>query len=111
MPERYFGTRAWGAAVDDLSLMSPTPVGEPCLYCAEPMVEGDAGMLMWSIQPQGMVEMRASHRECFLRQALGSVGHQNQTCSCFGGTEEDPAGMTVREAARAACKRAGVALF
>jgi hypothetical protein len=34
--------------------------------------------------------------------ALGSVGHQKGTCSCHGGTEEDPPEMTKRQAAVAA---------
>jgi hypothetical protein len=43
------------------------------------------------------------HRECMLRQIVGSVGHQLGTCSCHGGEGPcDPPGMTVREAARAA---------
>ena len=33
---------------------------------------------------------------------VGSVGHQLGRCSCFGGDEDDPPGMTVREAALAA---------
>jgi hypothetical protein len=42
------------------------------------------------------------HRECLVRMVVGSVGHQLRRCSCFGGGEEDPPGMTPREAARAA---------
>lgn len=42
------------------------------------------------------------HRDCLLRMVIGSAGHQRGACSCFGGTEEDPPGLSVREAARAA---------
>ncbi|MEI6196534.1 MAG: helix-turn-helix domain-containing protein [Verrucomicrobiota bacterium] len=40
-----------------------------------------------------------------MRSIAGSVGHQNQRCSCFGGTEDDPPGLTVRQAAQAALDR------
>jgi len=42
------------------------------------------------------------HFECSARGAIGSVGHQKKRCSCYGGTEDDPPGMTKRQAARAA---------
>jgi hypothetical protein len=35
---------------------------------------------------------------------IGSVGYQNHTCSCYGGNQEDPEGMTVRKAAKAAAE-------
>jgi len=64
-----------------------------CLYCSEPIVEGE---------PLGDVSNGTVHRECLIRMTAGSLGHQQQKCSCFGGQEEDPPGLTVREAARAA---------
>jgi hypothetical protein len=42
------------------------------------------------------------HYECGLRAALGSLGHQRRRCSCYGGEEEDPPGLTRRQAAMAA---------
>lgn len=42
------------------------------------------------------------HLECWVRAGVGSVGHLRGRCSCYGGTEEDPDGLTLREAARAA---------
>jgi len=42
------------------------------------------------------------HTECLIRMSVGSVAHQQKTCSCFGGTGEDPPTMTTREAAKAA---------
>jgi hypothetical protein len=44
------------------------------------------------------------HRECMVRQVVGSVGHLQRRCPCYGGTETDPPEMTRREAARAACE-------
>lgn len=41
------------------------------------------------------------HRECFIRQTCGSLGHVRKVCPCYGGNEEDPPGMTRREAAKA----------
>lgn len=41
------------------------------------------------------------HHECSFRQIGGSVGHIRRKCSCYGGNEDDPPGMTIREAARA----------
>lgn len=48
------------------------------------------------------VSVKPWHQECTIRSIIGSVGHQEKRCSCFGGTEEDPEGMTKREAAKAA---------
>jgi len=43
------------------------------------------------------------HRECLMRNILGSVGHQRGECSCCGGEGPgDPPDMTKREAAKAA---------
>lgn len=42
------------------------------------------------------------HYECAARAVIGSVGHIEGRCTCYGGTEEDPPGLTRREAAKAA---------
>jgi hypothetical protein len=69
-----------------------------CQYCGEEIAA--AG------EPFAVVNEGAAwlHRECMVRMIVGSVGHQRRTCSCFGGAEEDPEGVTRREAARAAEK-------
>lgn len=69
-----------------------------CLHCGEPVMAGDAKTHTY-ISSEGP---RPVHHECAARAVLGSVGHQMGRCSCHGGTEEDPPGMTKREAARAA---------
>lgn len=66
-----------------------------CAWCDEPVLEGERLAPNYA-QP--------THYECGLRGVLGSVGHQRRRCSCFGGDEEDPPGMTRREAARAAAE-------
>jgi hypothetical protein len=76
-----------------------TPIGASCTHCDEVFVEGDDGFeVPWL---GGAAYM---HRECHLRQVLGSVSHIWKRCSCYvpGATCGDPEGMTLREAAHAA---------
>lgn len=74
----------------------PTPVGKPCMYCQEVIVEGDLGIQFLT----GYVQ----HRECGFRAVIGSVAHLEGRCSCFvdESHEGDPEGMTLREGALAA---------
>ena len=95
----WFGTEPWGQICKSIPRVD-TPVGEDCLYCWEPIQEGDSGEMI----PVYEVGLRPIHRECLLRLALGSVGHQQRRCSCYGGEEEDPPGLTKRQAALAACE-------
>lgn len=66
---------------------------QTCVWCDEPVLPGE---------PLAPFNGSTMHYECGLRSAVGSVGHQTRRCSCYGGTEEDPPGLTRREAARAA---------
>lgn len=67
-----------------------------------------APICAWCDEPVLATDKRApnyrdpTHYECGLRAAIGSVGHQQHRCFCYGGTEEDPPGMTRRQAATAA---------
>lgn len=74
----------------------PAPVGVACIHCSEQIAPADIG----TVSPSGQV----LHYECGLRAIVGSIGHQLGRCSCFGGNEEDPEGLTVREAAIAAAR-------
>lgn len=74
----------------------PTPVGKVCRICDEAIAQGDMG----TIDADGNVE----HYECLMRLIIGSVGHLKRRCSCYGGDEEDPPGMTKRQAAQAAVR-------
>ncbi len=65
-----------------------------CVFCEEEVLPEEQAPSM--AQP--------AHANCLLRQVIGSVGHQLGTCSCFGGTEEDPPGLTKRQAAKAAAE-------
>jgi hypothetical protein len=73
-----------------------TPVGVRCLYCAEAIDAGDDGL----IYADGSV----FHRECHVRLVVGSIGHQQQRCSCYGGDDDSEDGMTPRDGAKAALK-------
>jgi len=105
MQNRYFG-RPWGPAAHDRALMVSVPIGMVCFVCEELIAHGDSGLFTWVVDVQGKASQRPQHRECFLRGILGSVGHQQGRCACFGGTEEDPPGMSKREAAIAAVAHA-----
>jgi hypothetical protein len=67
-----------------------------CYWCEEPVTEAERPLAKLNLAGQW------NHYECGLRSVIGSVGHQQKRCSCYGGTEEDPPGATRREAARAA---------
>ncbi len=110
-PMEYFGPAPWGPALDNPHEdMVKTPENMVCYACKEPIVLGDSGLLMWLVGGPNGLERIANHRECHLRNIVGSVGHQRRACPCFGGEEEDPPGMSLREAAIAACQLAGVPL-
>ena len=81
--------------------LAPTPVGVPCGFCQEPIEHDEQGVMVTHIEQHGVSE-RAYHFECQIRLTIGSLAHQQRRCSCYGGTEHDPPGMTLREAARAA---------
>jgi hypothetical protein len=70
---------------------------ETCPYCGEPIAPTDR------LAP-GYLNARV-HWECGLRAVIGGLNHLTARCTCCGGTDPpDPAGMTAREAARAAAE-------
>lgn len=112
----WFG-ESWGAPMCEPDEHAPTPVGVLCFQCEEAVEEGDKGVLMRSgdeeiiarLDPDGVMRKVegevyvAAHIECHLRSVLGSVAHIEGRCSCHGGDEHDPPGLSRRDAARAAC--------
>jgi hypothetical protein len=81
--------------------MTRPPDDSPgCAWCDEPFRVGDQIRSIPSDPSLGGLQL--FHLECLTRMTAGSVGHQNKRCHCFGGTEEDPEGMSKREAAIAA---------
>lgn len=113
-PERVWFGRFWGQH----GVRVRTPVGEVCAWCEEEVKTGDAGLIESHILRQATAEEvpdgdptnvyvaqnRPLHRECYIRRGVGSVGHLRRQCTCYGGVEDDPPGMTKREAARAAAE-------
>lgn len=89
----YFGKVLWSDLCKGL-IHVDAPAQVTCHYCKEGFVEGDNGL---QLQCENVF-----HQECLQRMVIGSVGHQRQKCPCFGGTEQDPPGMSKRNAAKAA---------
>lgn len=73
-----------------------------CFRCGEPVLPGEEAQQPVYVMSGHRSAMAEWHRECAIRSVVGSLGHLRGTCSCFGGTVEDPPGMTKRQAARAA---------
>jgi len=98
---QWFGYKPF-APICDIEPHVETPIGEPCLWCEEP-IGPDANGFMAELQtPIGMV-IRPWHHECYLRMLVGGVNHQQRRCACFGGDlPSDPPEMTIHEAAIAA---------
>ena len=80
------------------SIVAPPLV---CFRCDEWIAPTDSGVVQALVNSDGPACI-AYHYECHARMVLGSLGHQQGRCSCFGGTDEDPPEMTPRQAARAA---------
>jgi len=62
-----------------------------CICCTERIGEEESG-LAWQSSPVSSLFVY-EHRECFLRQVLGSVAHVERRCSCYvkGGGGNGPA--------------------
>lgn len=96
---KYFG-HAWNPNIASLEQV-PAPVGSPCVWCDELIKEEENGLIIPHIDE--VTTDRPYHPECFLRTIVGSLSHQQQLCSCFGGIdEEDPPSVSKRVAAQQA---------
>jgi hypothetical protein len=94
MTMRWFG-ESWGAPILDEIPQVDVPFGAVCVWCEELIDDDDSGI----IYANGPV----SHRDCFIRQAVGGLNHVEGRCTCQGGSEPpDPPGISRREAARLA---------
>jgi hypothetical protein len=111
----YFGDPRW---TKDHPTIKP-PVALFCVECEERIATTDSGVIMQMTEidpeqakgPARMITLSADqvrphsvalHEECFMRNIVGSVGHQTGRCSCFGGDFDDPPGMSKRDAAKIA---------
>lgn len=70
-----------------------------CLYCEEKILPAD--------RTHTYANGPVVHKECFLRGIFGSVAHLEKRCGCYvpNSTENDPPGLTRREAALLAVKK------
>lgn len=82
-------------------MRKPFPVGEACLYCNEVFDEaaGDSGK---AIPFMGTAAPRVIHvhKECALREVVGSLAHLQGHCACQKGSA-DPSLQTSRQDALA----------
>lgn len=101
----YFGEK-WDAPhldeePDKVVVQIPTPVGEICPLCEEPVNDGDRGLMMpfvTTVDGDWVGKPRPVHAECNLRQVLGSPAHLMGTCRCSGHNEPPFAGTRREEA-------------
>lgn len=81
----FFGER-WDAPRVDDATQVPTPVGDPCLYCTEPIEADDRGVLMPYVDrvEDGVVVggVAPVHMECDLRMGIGTAEHLRGDCAC-----------------------------
>lgn len=77
----FFGPRWNAPIVDPPAQQVPTPVGERCYSCEEPIVAGEQGLVMPMLhaldQPPSLGYI---HLECHLQ---GMIGHMVGCCGCF----------------------------
>jgi hypothetical protein len=82
-------------ACEDDNDRIPVPVGQPCVWCHELIIESDCGEVIGTPEGIGFV-----HIECSMRQVMGGPAHILKICRCCqGGTEDPDMGYTPREAA------------
>lgn len=68
-PGGWFGP-SWGAPVCDPDGHLPTPVGQSCTDCHQPIKVNDQGLVIPCIYAPGQVRLTAVHIDCF-RRGLG----------------------------------------
>lgn len=91
---RFFG-EPWPSGICDEGERAPTPAGELCLLCDEPIQADDQGS--WMIGVTGL--WQPVHRECSLRSVLGGIGHmENHLKWCVEMGDPD-GGHSYRESA------------
>lgn len=68
-----------------------------CAWCDEPVSVDE-----YEDGPLRDLPLANFHLECNVRAVVGSAAHQLHECHCYGGTREDPPGMSKRDAAKLA---------
>jgi len=87
-PPSYFGER-WPSGVCDEGVQVMTPVMEHCNWCQLPIEAGDQGTFITVVGLAGTY-LAPLHRECQLRQIMGSVEHMEGRCHCRTGIRKEP---------------------
>lgn len=100
----YFG-EFWNVPALDGKHQLATPLGEKCYFCDTEILQGDRGTWTPVTRVAGdgepWVRIDPVHRECNLRSGLGGIAHLEKRCKCYGGTDQDDDGRSVREDALA----------
>lgn len=97
MSQRFFG-EPWPSGVCDDGEQVPTPVGQNCFDCAEPIVDGDRGTFIFTTFGYRATPLPV-HRECQFREVMGGYGHHiNHDLWCIEKHDPD-GGLTRRESA------------
>lgn len=105
MTVAWFGPK-WDAPITDDSPECKPPLGEKCIQCQEPILEGERGVTMPYLtiddKTREYLNRRgAVHLECHMRSVLGDVAHLERRCICFGGDDHDETdGRSYRDGAR-----------
>lgn len=76
---RWFGLLPFAALCEDCPQVD-IPVGAICGWCHERININDNGVYFAN------VDSAPHHHECFVRMIIGSVAHQQGTCSCHDGS-------------------------
>ena len=69
-------------------MRKPFPASESCLYCTEPFTDGDSGKATPYVRADGTSAPCHVHKECMLREVLGSMAHLERRCRCYGGIDD-----------------------
>jgi hypothetical protein len=82
-----------------------------CAYCEEPIEASEQQSRFNEISEASgwLPKAVAMHRACFVRSIVGSVGHQQRRCSCYGFEDVSEIGLTPRAAAREAARHFALA--
>jgi hypothetical protein len=75
-PSTVIFGRRWDAPRADTAVLVVTPIGQECLHCGEPIIDGECGLVMPWIASDGAATMGAAHIEGrSLRSLEGPKGH------------------------------------
>ena len=95
----YFGA-PWPSGICDDGTQVPTPVGELCINCEEPIGPDDQGSFV-GVWAKGSSRQAPTHKECSLRSVLGGIEHltagPHKEGTCYEGST-----LTYRQSALAA---------